>query len=79
MVRGTGRRNQDPGAFGTVSQLPSGRWRAMYYGPDGSKGRQTTPGLVPTFLSGPRVVTLRRRTCLAIKPGDPQWVAQGAA
>jgi integrase len=42
MVRGKGRRAQDSGAFGTASQLPSGRWRAMYYGPDGSRGRRYT-------------------------------------
>jgi integrase len=38
MTRGAGRRDQDKGAFGTVSQLPSGRWRAMHYGPEGSAG-----------------------------------------
>ena len=38
MTRGQGRRDQDRGAFGTVSQLPSGRWRAMHYGPEGSTG-----------------------------------------
>ncbi len=38
MARGEGRRPQDRGAFGTVSQLPSGRWRAMHYGPEGSAG-----------------------------------------
>jgi integrase len=38
MTRGAGRRDQDKGAFGTVSQLPSGRWRAMYYGPEGTAG-----------------------------------------
>lgn len=40
MTRGEGRRDQDRGAFGTVSQLPSGRWRAMYYGPEGKAGRR---------------------------------------
>ncbi len=40
MTRGEGRRDQDKGAFGTVSQLPSGRWRAMYYGPEGKAGRR---------------------------------------
>jgi hypothetical protein len=39
-VRGEGRRDQDRGAFGTVSQLPSGRWRALYYGPEGKAGRR---------------------------------------
>ncbi len=40
MTRGEGRRPQDKGAFGTVSKLPSGRWRAMYYGPEGKAGRR---------------------------------------
>lgn len=40
MTRGQGRRNQDRGAFGTVSKLPSGRYRALYYGPDGKRGRR---------------------------------------
>jgi integrase len=40
MTRGHGRRNQDKGAFGTVSKLPSGRYRALYYGPDGKRGRR---------------------------------------
>jgi integrase len=40
VTRGQGRRPQDKGAFGTVSKLPSGRWRAMYYGPDGRAGRR---------------------------------------
>jgi integrase len=34
------RRNQDPGAWGTVSRLPSGRWRVRYYGPEGKAGRR---------------------------------------
>lgn len=38
VTRGQGRRPQDRGAFGTVSQLPSGRWRAMHWGPDGKAG-----------------------------------------
>jgi integrase len=42
MTRGAGRRPQDKGAFGTVSKLPSGRWRALYYGPDGKRGRRYT-------------------------------------
>jgi integrase len=40
MTRGEGRRRQDQGAFGTVSKLPSGRWRALYYGPEGKRGRR---------------------------------------
>jgi integrase len=43
------RRNQDRGAFGSVNQLPSGRWRAQYYGPEGSAGpRYKAPTTFPT-------------------------------
>lgn len=37
MVRGEGRRSQKRGAFGTAHKLPSGRYRAMYFGPDGRR------------------------------------------
>nr|WP_248913364.1 site-specific integrase [Mycobacterium intracellulare] len=46
MVRGEGRKPQKRGAFGTAHKLPSGRWRAMYHGPDGR--RYTAP---KTFLT----------------------------
>jgi integrase len=38
MTRGEGRQAQKRGAWGTVHELPSGRWRALYYGPDGARG-----------------------------------------
>lgn len=37
MVRGEGRKAQKRGSFGTAHKLPSGRYRAMYYGPDGRR------------------------------------------
>ncbi|AHC25324.2 tyrosine-type recombinase/integrase [Mycolicibacterium neoaurum] len=37
MVRGSGRKTRTPGTFGTVQQLPSGRYRALYFGPDGRR------------------------------------------
>lgn len=37
MVRGQGRKPQKRGAFGTAHKLPSGRYRAMYRGPDGRR------------------------------------------
>lgn len=46
MVRGKGRKPQKRGAFGTAHKLPSGRYRAMYRGPDGR--RYTAP---KTFLT----------------------------
>lgn len=46
MVRGEGRKSQKRGAFGTAHKLPSGRYRAMYHGPDGR--RYTAP---KTFLT----------------------------
>lgn len=49
MTRGQGRRNQDKGAFGTVSKLPSRRYRALYYGPEGKRGRRySAPTTFPT-------------------------------
>lgn len=46
MVRGEGRKPQKRGSFGTAHKLPSGRYRAMYRGPDGR--RYTAP---KTFLT----------------------------
>jgi integrase len=37
MTRGEGRKTQKRGAFGTAHKLPSGRYRAMYHGPDGRR------------------------------------------
>lgn len=37
VVRGKGRKPQKRGAFGTAHKLPSGRYRAMYRGPDGRR------------------------------------------
>jgi hypothetical protein len=71
MTRGAGRRPQDRGAFGTVSKLPSGRWRAMYYGPEGSGG--------PRYKA-PQTFTTKRdaRRWLATVQADlirGQWAA----
>lgn len=41
MARGAGRKTRSTGTFGTVQKLPSERFRAMYYGPDGR--RYTAP------------------------------------
>lgn len=46
MARGEGRKTRQAGTFGTVQQLPSGRYRAMYYGPDGRRYKAPT-----TFLA----------------------------
>ncbi|MEH3141182.1 MAG: tyrosine-type recombinase/integrase [Mycobacterium kyogaense] len=37
MARGVGRKPQKRGAFGTAHKLPSGRYRALYHGPDGRR------------------------------------------
>jgi integrase len=37
VARGEGRKPQKRGAFGTAHKLPSGRYRAMYHGPDGRR------------------------------------------
>lgn len=42
MTRGEGRKTRNAGTFGTVQQLPSGRYRAMYYGPDGRRYKAPT-------------------------------------
>lgn len=42
MTRGAGRKTRANGTFGTVAQLPSGRYRAMYYGPDGRRYKAPT-------------------------------------
>lgn len=46
MTRGAGRRTRATGTFGTVHELPSGRFRAMYHGPDGRRHKAPT-----TFLA----------------------------
>ena len=46
MARGEGRKSQKRGAFGTAHKLPSGRYRALYYGPDGR--RYSGPHTFPT-------------------------------
>lgn len=40
------RKTRAPGTFGSVDQLPSGRYRAQYYGPDGRRHKAPT-----TFLA----------------------------
>lgn len=42
MTRGEGRKTRQAGTFGTVQQLPSGRYRAMYYGPDARRYKAPT-------------------------------------
>ncbi|MBF4998639.1 tyrosine-type recombinase/integrase [Nocardia sp. BSTN01] len=48
MARGEGRKTRQTGTFGTVQKLPSGRFRALYYGPDGDGKRYKAP---TTFLT----------------------------
>jgi integrase len=45
VTRGAGRRTRATGTFGTVHRLPSGRYRAMYFGPDGRRHKAPTPFL----------------------------------
>lgn len=42
MTRGTRQGRRKPGTFGTVNKLPSGRFRALYYGPDGRRYKAPT-------------------------------------
>ena len=40
--RGAGRKTRTTGTFGSVDKLPSGRYRARYYGPDGRRYKAPT-------------------------------------
>lgn len=42
MVRGAGRSDAKSGTFGTVTELPSGRFRARYFGKDGRRYKAPT-------------------------------------
>jgi integrase len=42
VTRGEGRKPHRPGTFGTVHKLPSERYRAMYWGPDGRRYKAPT-------------------------------------
>ncbi|WP_433593959.1 tyrosine-type recombinase/integrase [Nocardia sp. CA-145437] len=42
MVRGKGRQDRKSGTFGSVDRLPSGRYRAQYFGPDGRRYKAPT-------------------------------------
>lgn len=42
MARGENRKDRATGTFGSVDQLPSGRYRAQYYGPDGRRHKAPT-------------------------------------
>lgn len=46
MARGEQRKTRRSGTFGSVDKLPSGRYRAQYYGPDGLRHKAPT-----TFLT----------------------------
>ena len=42
MTRGSARKTRATGTFGTVHELPSGRYRASYFGPDGRRYKAPT-------------------------------------
>ncbi|WP_282779955.1 site-specific integrase [Nocardia sp. CC201C] len=42
MVRGEGRKRRKSGTFGSVDELPTGRFRARYYGPNGRRYKAPT-------------------------------------
>jgi integrase len=52
MTRGSGRKTRQAGTFGAVSQLPSGRFRAMYYGPDQRRYKAPRPFLSKSEARG---------------------------
>lgn len=71
MTRGEGRRDQDRGAFGTASQLPSGRWRAMYWH-DGQRHKApttfTTKGEARKFLATQQADIVRGKWLPPVEP-----------
>lgn len=77
MTRGEGRRDQDKGAFGTASQLPSGRWRGMYY----HEGRRhKAPTTFTTKKEARKWLTTQQADIIRGKwlpPVDPTPAAKG--
>jgi integrase len=75
MPRGEGRRPQDRGAFGTASQLPSGRWRAMYYGPDSKRHNApttfTTKKAARQWLATQQTDIIRNKWLPPVDPAPP--------
>jgi integrase len=75
------RRPQDKGAFGAVRKSPSGRWQALYYGPEGSRGRRykapttfTTKRAARQWLSTVQADIIRGKW---LPPADQQPPAPG--
>jgi integrase len=52
VTRGAGRKTRDSGTFGTVQHLPSGRYRALYYGPDGQRHKAPSTFVTKTDARG---------------------------
>lgn len=71
MARGEGRKTRQAGTFGTVQQLPSGRYRAMYYGPDGRRYKAPTVFLAKADARG--WLALRQADIIAKK-----WTPEAA-
>ncbi|MGA5540796.1 tyrosine-type recombinase/integrase [Mycobacterium sp. NPDC051198] len=70
MARGEGRKTRQAGTFGTVQQLPSGRYRAMYYGPDGRRYKAPTTFLAKADARG--WLALRQADIIAKKWTPPE-------
>ncbi|OBI46983.1 tyrosine-type recombinase/integrase [Mycobacterium colombiense] len=73
MTRGTRKGRRKPGTFGAVHKLPSGRHRAMYYGPDGR--RYTAPTTFTTVTAARKWLALRQAEIIA-KAWEPPGAQQ---
>ena len=71
MVRGAGRKSQKRGAFGTAHKLPSGRYRAMYFGPDGRRYKADRTFLTEKDARG--WLSLRQAEII-----EKSWIPPGA-
>ena len=70
------RKTRDSGTFGTAHKLPSGRYRAMYYGPD---GRRYTAPTTFTSKAGARAWLALRQADIIRKAWTPPEATTRAA
>ena len=70
------RKTRDSGTFGTAHKLPSGRYRAMYYGPD---GRRYTASTTFTSKHEARAWLALRQADIIRKAWEPPEAAASAA
>jgi integrase len=76
VTRGAGRATRDNGTFGTVHKLPSGRYRAMYYGPD--RRRYTAPSTFTSKREAKSWLSLRQSEIIRKAWEPPEASARAA-